>query len=36
MVHPAVITPAVDALRKRYAWAAKYRFEEELEALCGI
>lgn len=35
MVHPAVVTPAVATLQARYAWAARYRFEEELEALCA-
>lgn len=34
MVHPAVVTPAVDGLRRRYGWARRYRFEEELAALC--
>jgi predicted glycoside hydrolase/deacetylase ChbG (UPF0249 family) len=34
MVHPAVITPDVEALRRRYGWARRYRFEEELAALC--
>lgn len=36
MVHPAVITPAVAALQRRYGWAARYRFAEELEALCNL
>jgi predicted glycoside hydrolase/deacetylase ChbG (UPF0249 family) len=36
MVHPAVITPAVAELQKRYRWAAVYRFEEELQALCSL
>jgi hopanoid biosynthesis associated protein HpnK len=36
MVHPAVVTPAVAELRKRYRWAAVYRFEEELQALCSL
>jgi predicted glycoside hydrolase/deacetylase ChbG (UPF0249 family) len=36
MVHPAVITPAVAALQQRYRWAARYRFTEELEALCSL
>jgi len=36
MVHPAVVTPAVRALKRRYRWAARYRFEEELEALCSL
>lgn len=35
MVHPAVVTPAVEVLRQRYRWAARYCFEEELEALCA-
>jgi predicted glycoside hydrolase/deacetylase ChbG (UPF0249 family) len=33
MMHPAVITPAVAHLQRRYRWAARYRFEEELAAL---
>ncbi len=36
MVHPAVVTPAVVELQKRYRWAAVYRFEEELQALCSL
>lgn len=36
MMHPAVITSAVMRLKKRYHWAARYRFEEELEALCSL
>jgi hopanoid biosynthesis associated protein HpnK len=36
MVHPAVITPAVAALQRRYRWAARYRFAEELEAVCSL
>jgi hopanoid biosynthesis associated protein HpnK len=35
MTHPAAITPAVRALQGRYGWAARYRFEEELEGLCS-
>ena len=34
MVHPAVMTPAVEALARRFGWAARYQFEEELAALC--
>ncbi len=34
MMHPAIQTPAVEELRRRYAWASRYRFEEELQALC--
>ncbi|MCS6913622.1 MAG: ChbG/HpnK family deacetylase [Myxococcales bacterium] len=34
MVHPAVLTDEVAALRARYHWARRYRFEEELRALC--
>jgi hopanoid biosynthesis associated protein HpnK len=34
MVHPAVLTEQVQALRRRYAWARRYRFETELAALC--
>jgi predicted glycoside hydrolase/deacetylase ChbG (UPF0249 family) len=34
MVHPAVITPDVAALREKYAWAARYEFAAELQALC--
>jgi predicted glycoside hydrolase/deacetylase ChbG (UPF0249 family) len=33
MVHPAVITPGVATLQKRYRWAAHYQFEDELKAL---
>lgn len=36
MVHPAVLTPAVQKLKERYSWAAKYRFEQELQALCDV
>ncbi len=34
MVHPAVVTPAVAALGRRFGWARRYRFEDELAALC--
>lgn len=33
MVHPAVITPSIVELQQRYRWAARYRFQEELDAL---
>jgi predicted glycoside hydrolase/deacetylase ChbG (UPF0249 family) len=33
MTHPAVRTPAVQALGARYSWARRYRFEDELAAL---
>jgi predicted glycoside hydrolase/deacetylase ChbG (UPF0249 family) len=36
MVHPARLTPQVEVLRKKYAWAAQYQFEEELAALIGL
>lgn len=34
MTHPAVITPAVEVLQRRFDWAARYQFEGELAALC--
>jgi len=36
MVHPAVITPDVQRLQKRYRWAAQYEFEEELQTLLSL
>ena len=34
MTHPAVRTPAVQALGHSYAWARRYQFDGELGALC--
>lgn len=34
MLHPAVDTPAMATLRDRYGWARRYRFGDELAALC--
>lgn len=34
MLHPAVDTPAMATLRARYEWARRYRFSDELAALC--
>lgn len=34
MLHPAEETAGVSMLRGRYAWARRYRFEQELDALC--
>jgi hopanoid biosynthesis associated protein HpnK len=36
MVHPAVITPSVANLQRKYGWAASYRFEDELRLLCTL
>lgn len=36
MLHPAKITPQVASLQHRYAWAARYKFEEELDALIKV
>ena len=36
MVHPAVLTPAVQDLIRRYPVMAEYHFEQELEALIAL
>ena len=36
MMHPAVLTPSVQELVRRYPGLAGYHFEEELEALIGL
>jgi predicted glycoside hydrolase/deacetylase ChbG (UPF0249 family) len=34
MLHPAEETAGVQQLRQRFSWARRYRFEQELTALC--
>lgn len=36
MMHPAVLTEEVAGLRGAYAWAARYRFNDELQALLTV
>jgi hypothetical protein len=36
MMHPAVLTPSVQELVRRYPGLAGYQFEQELEALIGL